>query len=51
MPLPWAQTLSVFVYAMIACLVVNDAIKVALIEWRIPSAVAEWPVPILKDRK
>jgi H+-transporting ATPase len=41
MPLPWAQTLGVFVYAMIACLVVNDAIKVALIEWRIPSAVAE----------
>lgn len=40
MPLPWTQTLAVFVYAMIACLVVNDAIKVALIRWRIPSAVA-----------
>ena len=40
MPLPWPQSLAVFVYAMIACLVVNDAIKVALIRWRIPSAIA-----------
>jgi H+-transporting ATPase len=40
MPLPWSQTLAVFLYAMFACLVVNDAIKVALIKWRIPSAVA-----------
>jgi len=41
MPLPWSQILAVFVYAMIACLVVNDAIKVALIKWHVPSAVAE----------
>jgi plasma-membrane proton-efflux P-type ATPase len=31
-PLPWWQTLSVFVYAMVACLCVNDAIKVAMIK-------------------
>ena len=40
MPLPWWQTLAVFAYAMVACLVVNDAIKVAMIKWRVPAAVA-----------
>jgi plasma-membrane proton-efflux P-type ATPase len=38
-PLPWWQMLVIFAYAMIACLVVNDAVKVALIKWRIPSTV------------
>ena len=38
-PLPWWQMLVIFAYAMVACLVVNDAVKVALIKWRIPSAV------------
>ena len=38
-PLPWWQTLAVFAYAMLSCLVVNDAIKVAMIKWRIPLAV------------
>jgi H+-transporting ATPase len=38
--LPWWQILVIFAYAMVACLVVNDAVKVALIKWRIPSAVA-----------
>jgi plasma-membrane proton-efflux P-type ATPase len=37
--LPWWQTLAVFGYAMAACLVVNDALKVALIRWRVPAAV------------
>ncbi len=37
--LPWWQMLVIFAYAMIACLVVNDAVKVALIKWRVPSAV------------
>ena len=37
-PLPWWQTLAIFGYAMVACLVVNDAIKVAMIRWRVPSA-------------
>ena len=40
MPLPWWQTLAAFVYAMVACLAVNDAIKVALIRWRVPIAAA-----------
>lgn len=40
MPLPWWQTLAIFAYAMVACLVVNDAVKVAMIKWRVPSAVA-----------
>jgi hypothetical protein len=28
------------VYAMVSCLVVNDAVKVAMIHWRVPAAVA-----------
>ncbi len=36
MPLPWWQSLAVFGYAMVACLGVNDAIKVAMIRWRLP---------------
>jgi plasma-membrane proton-efflux P-type ATPase len=40
MPLPWWQTLAILGYAMVACLVVNDAIKVALIRWRVPLAAA-----------
>ena len=40
MPLPWWQTLAIFGYAMVSCLVVNDAIKVAMIKWRVPLAVA-----------
>ena len=40
MPLPWWQTLAVLGFAMVSCLVVNDAIKVALIRWRVPLAAA-----------
>lgn len=40
LPLPWSQTLAVFAYAMVSCLLVNDAVKVALIKWRVPTAVA-----------
>ena len=39
LPLPWAQTLMIFAYAMVACLVVNDAVKVAMIKWLVPTAV------------
>jgi plasma-membrane proton-efflux P-type ATPase len=39
-PLPWWQMLVILGYAMVACLVVNDAIKVAMIKWRVPMAVA-----------
>jgi H+-transporting ATPase len=35
--LPWSQTLAVFIYAMVTCLVLNDAVKVALIKSRVRS--------------
>jgi plasma-membrane proton-efflux P-type ATPase len=41
--LPWWQTLAIFAYAMVSCLVVNDALKVAMIKWRAPGAVANTP--------
>ncbi|MCX6901888.1 MAG: HAD-IC family P-type ATPase, partial [Verrucomicrobia bacterium] len=44
MPLPWWQTVGIFGYAMVSCLVVNDAVKVAMIKWRVLSAVAKKPV-------
>jgi H+-transporting ATPase len=37
--LPWWQTLTLFAYAMVSCLVVNDALKVAMIKWRVPESV------------
>jgi hypothetical protein len=40
MPLPWPQTFAIFVYAMVSCLIVNDAVKVVMIKWRVPTAVA-----------
>jgi hypothetical protein len=39
-PLRWWQVLTVFGYSLVVCLVVNDAIKVGLIRWRVPQAVA-----------
>jgi len=41
--LPWSQMLAVFVYAMVSCLVLNDAVKVAMIKWRVVNAVAREP--------
>jgi hypothetical protein len=46
MPLPWWQTLAIFVYAMVSCLVLNDAVKVAMIKWRVPDAVARKPLDV-----
>ena len=40
MPLPSWQTLAILAYAMVSCLVVNDAVKVAMIKWCVPAAVA-----------
>ena len=40
MPLPWWQTLVIFTYAMVSCLVVNDAVKVMMIKWSVPAAVS-----------
>jgi plasma-membrane proton-efflux P-type ATPase len=34
-PLPWWQMLAIFVYALVACLALNDAVKVAMIKWRV----------------
>jgi len=39
-PLPWWQMFALFGYAMFCCFVVNDAVKVAMIRWRVPSAVS-----------
>jgi hypothetical protein len=43
-PLSWGQTLALFTYAAIACLGVNDAVKVAMIKWRVPNAVPGGPI-------
>ncbi|MDE2219534.1 MAG: HAD-IC family P-type ATPase, partial [Gammaproteobacteria bacterium] len=37
-PLGWWHTFGIFAYAMFSCLVVNDALKVALIKWRVPAS-------------
>jgi len=37
MPLPWLQTLAIFAYAMVSCLLVNDTVKVVMIKWRVPT--------------
>jgi hypothetical protein len=31
---------------MVSCLLVNDAVKVAMIKWRVPNAVAKKPVDV-----
>ena len=36
--LPWPQMGAVFLYSMVSCLVLNDAVKVMMIRWRIPKA-------------
>jgi H+-transporting ATPase len=43
MPLARWQTLAIFVYAMVSCLALNDSVKVAMIKWRVLSAVAGKP--------
>ena len=40
MPLPWNITLSIFAYAVVSCLLFNDALKVVLMRWRTPHLVA-----------
>jgi H+-transporting ATPase len=40
-PLPWSQTMAIAGYALVSCLVINDAIKVAMIRWCVPTAVAD----------
>ena len=38
-PLPWWQMLAIFIYSLVACLGVNDALKVAMIRWRVQKPV------------
>jgi H+-transporting ATPase len=40
-PLPWTQTLAIAGFALVSCLGINDVIKVAMIRWCVPTAVAE----------
>lgn len=40
-PLPWWQTLSIFAFALVSCLGVNDAVKVVMLRWRVPSALCD----------
>ena len=40
MPLPWWQPLLILVFAMSMCLILNDAVKVAMIRWRVPLAAS-----------
>ena len=47
-PLPWWQTLAVFIYAMVTCLVLNDAVKVALIKSRVMNTVGK-PVNVTEQ--
>jgi hypothetical protein len=46
MQLPWSQTLVIFAYAIVSCLVINDVVKVAMIKWRVLNAVAKKPVDV-----
>ena len=48
-PLPWWQTLAVFFYAMVSCLVFNDALKVAMIKWRVLNVTATKPISNLSS--
>jgi plasma-membrane proton-efflux P-type ATPase len=45
-PLPWSQTLVIFGYAMVACLAVNDTLKVVMMRWFVPDAVARQPADL-----
>jgi len=42
-PLPWWQPLTIFGFALVACLGINDAVKVALIKWQVPMVTARKP--------
>ncbi len=42
-PLPGWQMLAIFGYALVSCLILNDALKVAMIRWRVPNAASRQP--------
>jgi plasma-membrane proton-efflux P-type ATPase len=39
-PLPWWQPVVILAFALLTCLFLNDAVKVLMIKWRVPSASA-----------
>jgi magnesium-transporting ATPase (P-type) len=45
-PLPWWQALTIFAYALVACLGANDAVKVAMIKWRVLNAAPKRPLDV-----
>jgi plasma-membrane proton-efflux P-type ATPase len=45
-PLPWWQALAIFAYALVACLGVNDLVKVAMIKWRVINVAAKKPIDL-----
>ena len=47
--LPWWQALAIFGYALVSCLGVNDSVKVAMIRWLVPNAVARQPVDVTPE--
>jgi hypothetical protein len=47
--LPWGQTIALFAYVMVSCLVVNEAVKVAMIKWRVLDVVARKPVNVTRQ--
>jgi H+-transporting ATPase len=44
-PLPWSQSLEIFAYVSACCLVVNDALKVGMIRWRVDGERDRGPRP------
>lgn len=48
LPLSWWQILALFSYAAVSCLVLNDAIKVAMLDWCKRSAIAKSAKPALQ---
>ena len=44
--LAWWKAAGIFVYAFVSCLLVNDAVKVAMIKWRVPNSVAKTPINV-----
>ena len=49
MPLPWSQALGIFAYAMVSCLGLNDALKVAMIDCNFAGHRASAPQPGAAD--
>jgi len=45
-PLPWWQTLVIFSFAMLSCLMVNDAVKVAMMKWFAFGTASEKPMDL-----